>query len=415
MLQIDQRGPPGERDFAVAEEGLPTPFPRQMGPNCMAYLQEVIDSGLSSNMVQRFEAAFARELGVKHCIATPGCTPALAVLAAGFDFEPGDEIIVSPVTDFGTVQGLIKENYIPVFADTAPHTVNLNAETIEPCISARTRAILVVHMTGILCDMDPILELAARHGLVVYEDACQAVFGQYRGRYAGALSTAGAFSFDAEKTMGSDVGGCIVTDSDELDARLRFVGQDRGGEMVPHFGRLHAVNGFAYRMTQSTAAISLAQLEIARPQVAQRDRMIRLLSARLAAIPGIVPLPIPAYMEVYSCWMVGFRIETEAFRCSAEDFAAQLVREGVPGAGQGRYYLMSAALKFLQQAAAQQVYPYSQPPASRTYHYSGDTCPRARDFLEQFIRWSTFCEKYQEEHCERAAQMVGAVAARNRA
>ncbi|MFC1526682.1 DegT/DnrJ/EryC1/StrS family aminotransferase, partial [Candidatus Latescibacterota bacterium] len=246
---------------------LPNPFPRTIGPNAGKYLQEVVESGLTSGMMGRFEQAFAEEYGVRHCIATPGCTPALAVLAAAFAFDPGDEIIVSPITDYGTVQGLISENYIPVFADTAPGTVNLSADTVEACISDRTRAVLVVHKTGLVCDMDPINELAERHGLVVYEDSCQAVFSEYRGRLAGALSKAGAFSFDSEKTMGSDVGGCLITDDDELAERCRFIGQSRGGEMVPGFGRAHTVCGYAYRMTLSTAAISLAQLEIIRPQV----------------------------------------------------------------------------------------------------------------------------------------------------
>jgi perosamine synthetase len=186
---------------------LPTAFPRTMGPNAAKYVQEVLDSGLTCDMTGRFEQALARELGVKHVIATPGCTPALATLAAAFGFEPGDEIIVSPITDYGTLQGLVRENYIPVFPDTEPGTVNISAETIEPCITDRTRVILVVHKTGLICDMDPINELAERHGLIVYEDACQAVFGEYKGRLAGTLASAAGFSFDAEKTMGSDVGG----------------------------------------------------------------------------------------------------------------------------------------------------------------------------------------------------------------
>ncbi len=405
----------GARSITTAAGQIPSSFPRTIGPNAMTYLQEVVDSGLTSNMVDRFEQAFAAALGVKHCIATPGCTPALAVLAAAFDFEPGDEIIVSPVTDFGTVQGLINENLIPVFPDTEPGTVDMSAATIEPLIGPRTRAILTVHMTGIICDMDPILRLAKKQGLLVYEDACQSVFGEYKGRLAGTIGTAGAFSFDAEKTMGSDVGGCLVTDDDALAETARYVGQARGGEMVPPFGRVHTHNGYAYRMTSSTAAITLAQLEIIRPQVEQRDRMIRLLSEKLEAVPGVAPLPIPDYLDVYSCWMVGMSLDPGAFTCSADDFAAEMLEAGIPNVGTARYYLMPAGLKYLQEKAANGVYPYSQPPASRAYDYGADSCPTARDFLERFIRWSSFSEKYQDRHCELIAEIVADIADRHRA
>ena len=409
-----QRAKYGAEALKDAVGELPNPFPRTIGPNAAKYLQEVVDSGLTCNMVGRFERAFAEAHGVEHCIATPGCTPALAVLTAAFAFEPGDEIIVSPVTDYGTVQGLISQNYIPVFADTESGTINLSAMTIEPCISERTRAILVVHKTGIVCDMDPINELAVRRGLVVYEDACQAVFGKYRGRLSGALGLAGAFSFDSEKTMGSDVGGCVITKDGELAERMRFVGQSRGGIMEPGFGRKHVELGYAHRMTQSTAAISLAQLEIAPDQVAHRDRMVRLLSEKIAEVPGITPLPILDYLDVYSCWMFGMSIDPAIFRCTADEFAAQLAEAGIPGAGTGRYYLMPAALTFLQKKAGDEIYPYSMPPASREHRYSADSCPNARNFLENFIRWSTFCEKYRPEHCELAAQIVREVAERNR-
>ncbi|MFH1741452.1 MAG: DegT/DnrJ/EryC1/StrS family aminotransferase, partial [bacterium] len=284
---------------------LPTTFPRILGKNAMKYVQEVLDTGLTCDMLGRFEAAFAKEMGVKHCIGTPGCTPALHVLAAAFPFEPGDEIIVSPVTDYGTIQGLVTQNYIPVFADTEPGTINMNAETIEGCITDRTRAILVVHKTGLICDMDPINSLAEKHRLIVYEDACQAVFGEYKGRLAGALSKAAGFSFDSEKTMGSDVGGCVITDDDDLAETIRFIGQSRGARMRPHFGRLHTELGYAYRMPLCTAAICLAQLETIREQIAHRDRMVRLLTQKIGEIPGITPLPIPDYVNVYSCWMFG--------------------------------------------------------------------------------------------------------------
>ena len=414
MTAKTDRAKYGAAAFEHMSGGLPNLFPRAIGPNAMKYLQEVIDSGLTCDMIGRFEAAFAEAMGVKHCIAAPGCTPALAALAAAFDLEPGDEIIVSPVTDYGTIQGLVRENYIPVFADTEKGTVNLSASTIEPCITDRTRAILVVHKTGIICDMDPINALAEKHNLIVYEDACQAVFGEYKRRYAGALSAAGAFSFDAEKTLGSDVGGCIVTNDDDLAERIRFVGQSRGARMEPHFGRQHVVPGYAYRMPHCTAAICLAQLEVIRDQVAHIDKMARLLTELMDEIPGITPLPIPDFMNVYSCWMFGMSIDPDSFRCNAEEFAQQLTEAGVPGAGQGKYYLMPAACTFLDENARNKVYPYSTPPASREYRYSADSCPNARDFLENWIRWSTFCEKYQSEHCQLAAEIVREVAERNR-
>jgi dTDP-4-amino-4,6-dideoxygalactose transaminase len=365
-------------------------------------------------MVGRFEHAFAEAHGVKHCIATPGCTPALTVLAAAFGFRPGDEVIVSPITDYGTLLGICLEGLIPVFADTDQGTVNVSARTIEPCITDRTRAVLVVHKTGLICDMDPINELAAKHGLVVYEDACQAVFGEYKGRLAGTLSHAAGFSFDSEKTMGSDVGGCIITNDDELAERARLLGHSRGARELPGFGRIHFARGYAHRMPQATAAITLAQLEIARPNVARRDRMARLLSQLVSGIPGVTPLPIPDYVNVYSCWMFGLNIDPKAFRCSTAEFAAQLAREGIPGAGMGKYYLMPEAVTFLSEQAASHDYPYSRPPASRDYNYGIDTCPTAHAFLETFIRWSTFCEKYTPEHCEIAAEIIRRVADRNR-
>lgn len=406
----------GPEAFEGVQGKLPTQYPRTIGPNAMKYLQEVIDSGLTrkSTMVERFERAFAAELGVKHCIASPGCNPALSALAAAFPFQPGDEIIVSSITDYGSIHGLIKENYIPVFADTEPGSVNISARTIEKVISDRTRAILCVHKTGIVCDMDPINELAKRHNLFVYEDVCQAIFSRYKGCLAGTLATAAGFSFDSEKTMGSDLGGCVVTNDDKLADRIRLMGQSRGGLVEPGFGRKHIAPGHAFRMAFCTAAVSLAQLEIIREQVAQRDRMIRLLTKLLAQIPGVTPLEIPDYCDVYSAWMAGFNFDPSQFSCDADSFARQLADAGITGAGTGKYYVMPAAVTFLDENAQRKIYPYSHPPASHDYRYGTETCPNAWQFVQTWIRWSTFCEKYTEAHCELAAHIVADVADKNR-
>src|SRR6201999_2361301 len=108
------------------------------------------------------------------------------------------------------------------------------------------------------------------------------------------------------------------------------------------------------RMPMCTAAITLAQIEIADENVATRDRMIRVLYQKLAEIPGITPLKIPAYQDVYSCWMAGFNIDPKQFNISVDEFAAKLDQAGIAGAGTGRYYLMPASLPFLTAAAAEQ-------------------------------------------------------------
>jgi hypothetical protein len=112
--------------------------------------------------------------------------------------------------------------------------------------------------------------------------------------------------------------------------------------------------------------------------------------------------------------MAGFNIDAQAFRCSTEEFATQLAETGISGAGTGRYYLMPEAVTFLQRNAQRRAFPYSMPPASRRYQYGPEMCPNAVQFLETFIRWSTFCEKYQPEHCELAAKIVREVAEKNR-
>src|SRR5437667_2616179 len=116
-------GAAAQRDF---KGKLPVPFPRTMGPNAMRYLQEVVDSGLTSDIVDRFERTFAQRLGVKHCIGTPGCTAALSVLAAALKLSPGDEVVFSPITDYGTVLGFVRENAIPVFADSVQGSINVD-------------------------------------------------------------------------------------------------------------------------------------------------------------------------------------------------------------------------------------------------------------------------------------------------
>lgn len=389
-------------------------FPRPIGANCLRYLGEFLESGLQTDMLGRFETAFARELGVKHCVGLAGCTAALLALAAALDFEDGDEVIFSPISDYGTVMGFIKERCIPVFADTCRGSINLDPDSVRCCITPRTRAIVVTHMTGLPCDMDTIGEVAATHGLPVYEDVCQGIFGQYKGRFLGTLGHAAAFSFDSEKTLSSDMGGCIATNDDDLAERIRFHGQHRARVEVHGFGRIHASNSYALRMSHSAAAIALGQLETIHASVAHLDRMSRALYQMLAQISGISPMEIPSFANVCSCWMAGFTLDPEMFRCDPETFAAELRAEGILDAGLGKYYLLPESLRFLGELEDSQVYPFSVPPASTKHSYRAECCPQARSFLSRFIRWTSFCDKYSLDDCRTVEDIVRRVAERNR-
>ncbi len=198
----------GAASVEPAAGKLPSRYPREMGPNTMKYLKEVADSGLASDMVERFTRYFADLYGVRYCIGTPGCTQAVFAVMLGMEFEPGDEIIVSSITDYGTVAGILFTNYIPVFADTEPGTALISADTIRPLINERTRAIVSVSKLGLPCDMDPIMELAQSHDLLVIVDNCQAILSQYKGSLTKTLGHVACFSLDSEKTCGADIGGC---------------------------------------------------------------------------------------------------------------------------------------------------------------------------------------------------------------
>lgn len=406
---------PAKRGSAAhATRGVVPPlFPRTIGPNAAKYVQDVLTGGLTSNIVEDFEKAFAEDLGVKHVVATPTCTTAMAVLALVFDFEPGDEIIISPLTDYGTVYGILTQNLIPVFPDIEPGTVNFNAETIAACITDRTKGILAVHKCGLPNDMDPINELASQRGIIVYEDCCQAAFSEYKERTVGTLATASAFSFDSEKTFSADKGGCIATDDNELEKKLRFYGAGRGSTDIPHFGRAHTDFGHAYDMNRMTAALCMAQLETIHEQVDKIDGTVRQFTERVSQLAGITPLPIPDYVTKYSAWMVSFSIDPDAFKCSGEEFATQIEKAGFTGAGQGKYYLMPAAMTFLQEWVDEGRMPFSNSSA-KEYSYSADNCPVARDFLENWVRSCSITEKWEEEHVEILAEIIEEVADANR-
>ena len=219
--------------------------------------------------VAQFEQEFAAYVEAKHCVALNSGTSALhlALVAAGVG--PGDEVITTPNTMIATAEAISYTGATPVFVDIDPATANIDPNLVERAVTARTRAIVPVHLYGRPADLNPLLDLASRSGLSVIEDACQAHGARYRGRRVGALGLAGAFSFYPTKNLGAcGEGGALVTNDDRLAAlarNLRSHGESR------HY--VHERVGFNYRMEAFQAAV--LRLKMKRlPEWTERRRQL---------------------------------------------------------------------------------------------------------------------------------------------
>ncbi len=246
---------------------------------------EVLDSGMLAQgpRVEAFEKAFAGMCGVAYAVATTSGTTALHTALLAHGIGPGDEVITTSFTFIASANSILYTGAKPVFVDIDPATFNIDPEQVESAITPRTRAILPVHLFGLPCDMDPLMEIAKKHGLVVLEDACQSHGAEYKGRKAGAFGT-GAFSLYPTKNMTSAEGGMITTDDPAIAEKCRVIRQH--GMRRRYY---HDELGFNFRMTDICAAIGLAQLRKLEKFNAARQANALFLSANLqgVAVPRV--------------------------------------------------------------------------------------------------------------------------------
>jgi len=284
----------------------------------------------TGEQVQQFEAAYAKLLGAKRCLATASGTTALIVGMHVLDVDAGDEVIVSPFTFIASYNAILINKALPVLADTDPETLTIDPASIESRITDRTRAIMPVHIYGMPCDMDPILALAAKHRLPVIEDACQAWLAEYKGRMCGTLGELGCFSFQNSKHLPSGEGGAITGNSDDLLDRcgsFHDCGRPYGGfkGARPNFTR-----GGNFRMQHYQAAMLVQQLDKLVQDTARRRENADRLTASLEGIPGIQPARLPVNSR--AVWhLYPFRYDAERFQGLPRDrFIRAMRAEGIP-------------------------------------------------------------------------------------
>jgi dTDP-4-amino-4,6-dideoxygalactose transaminase len=266
-------------------------------------VSEVIRSGhfVLGPQVRALETEIAQTLSVRHAVACNSGTDALVIGLRALGIGPGDEVITSPFTFYATAEAINLVGARPVFVDIEPRTFNIDPEQIPHALSPRTKAILPVHLFGHAADLDPILELARRHGLTVLEDVAQAFGGRYWGRPLGSLGHAGAFSFYPTKNLGGFGDGGLLTTNDDRVAetarKLRTHGslvRDRN-EMI----------GYNSRLDEIQAAV----LRVKLPHVAAWNRQRQAAAATyrrlLSDVEGIVPPAAEEYADhVYNQFTV---------------------------------------------------------------------------------------------------------------
>ena len=258
----------------------------------------VLDSGMlvQGPRVAEFEDRFAAVCGVEHAVATSSGTTALHLALLAHGIGPGDEVITSPFTFVASANSILFVGARPVFADVLDATYNLDPAAVEAAITPWTRAIMPVHLYGLMCDMEAITAIAARHGLAIIEDAAQAVGATARGRRAGSIGT-GCFSLYATKNVMSGEGGMVTTGDAAVAGRVRML-RAHGMRERYRYEQL----GYNFRLSDLHAAIGIAQMARLEGFTAARRRNAARLSAGLRTV--VTPACPEGYEHVWHQYTV---------------------------------------------------------------------------------------------------------------
>lgn len=331
---------PKDPDLAAVQGGSPVrshPPPgvldragRTLGDEEIAALERVVRSGVlwrvDGHETPLLEEEFAAMYGVRQAVATSSGTAALHLAIAAVDPEPGDEVITTPLTDFGTIIPILAQNAVPVFADVDPRTGNLDPASVESLVSDRTRAIVAVHLFGAAAPVQELVLIARRHGLMLIEDCAQAYLARpaIGDRYVGTYGDIGCFSLQQSKHITCGDGGLVICDDHDLARAMRLFA-DKGWPRDSGI-RTHLHLGLNYRITELQAAVARAQLPKL-DSVVERRRAVARRVIHQARLPG---LEWPALPERHAFWLLPLVVDPVTTGADNRTWADALTAEGVP-------------------------------------------------------------------------------------
>ncbi|MBA4137067.1 MAG: glutamine--scyllo-inositol aminotransferase [Opitutus sp.] len=271
---------------------------------------------------------FRQLYALRWCMPCSSGTASLHIAVAALRLPPGSEVITSPVTDMGSVIGILYQQCVPVFADIDPGTYNLDPAAIRRAITPKTRAIMVVHLAGNPSDMEAIMAIAREHDLLVIEDCAQSWGAQFRGTPVGLFGHLACYSLNEFKHISCGDGGIVGTNDERFGPTLTKWG-DKHYDRVSG-GRNPETLSPNYRISEPQAAVAAAQMRKLPAIISTHIRLGRRLLDRIATlgVSGLLPPTIDP-RDTHSFWFCLFRLRQGALRCSRDEFVAALKAEGV--------------------------------------------------------------------------------------
>lgn len=274
--------------------------------------------------VQRLEAACSEILGVSHAFAVSNGTAAINLAYLALDVRPGDEIIVPGFGFMAAANVAVQMNAVPVFCDVDPETWCMRASDVAPVITERTRAIVPIHSYGNMCELDALLDLAAKHGIAVIEDAAEA-FGSRLGCAAGSRGLVNTFSFHATKTITTGEGGLVTTNDNDLSEKISLY-RSHGLRRERHYW--HEIPGNNFRLTNLQAALGVAQLEQFDRIVAERRRVYHRYRKQLQDVKGIALQTLTQASEPV-IWAMALKLDRFHFPQGRDALMTSLMKRGI--------------------------------------------------------------------------------------
>ena len=281
---------------------------------------------------QQFEAAVAAYASVPYAVAVSSGTAGLHLCIRALGIGEGDEVIVPSFAFIAAANAIRYERAVPVFADIDTQTLNIDPVHIEEAITEKTRAIMVVHTFGVPADMAAILDIAERHGLLVIEDACEALGAEVGGRKAGSMGHAGVFAFYPNKQITTGEGGIVITRDETLARRLRALRNQGRYETDDWFQ--HTELGYNYRISEINCALGLGQMSRLEQILEKRAAVAAAYDRRLGRLPGLVVPPLQLTHGCVSWFVYVVRLPTPMI--DRRDVVIRSLAEA--GIASGRYF-----------------------------------------------------------------------------